>query len=92
MVTEWNPLTIYFYDDCYIRICFDEYNSTDLQNKFAHLANNCISKHAENFEDKINDTMMYLPDFVDYIKVHWYLKVYFYNRLKCCQFIAEGRR
>lgn len=63
-MTDWNPLTIYFYDTCYIRICFEEYNPQDLHNKFAHLANNCISKHAENFEEKVNDTMMYLEDFV----------------------------
>lgn len=62
-------MTIYFYDSCYIRVCFEEYNPTDLSNKFAHLANNCISKHAENFEEKVNDTMMNLEEFIDYIKV-----------------------
>jgi len=50
-------------------VCFEEYNPTDLQNKFAHLANNCISKHAENFEEKVNDTMMHMEEFAEYVKV-----------------------
>ena len=68
-MSEWNPLTIYFYDECYVRICFEEYNTNNLQNKFVHLANNCISKHAENFSEKINETMMFLSEFIDYLKV-----------------------
>ncbi|KAL4438623.1 hypothetical protein ABPG74_015521 [Tetrahymena malaccensis] len=103
LVTEWNPLTIYFYDTCYIRVCFDEYDPSDLQNKFAHLANNCISKHAENFEEKVNDTMMYLEDFVEYIrkvegKDMFYSKIQkemmniAINSIKSCKDSIEPRR
>ncbi|EGR28974.1 tubulin-tyrosine ligase family protein, putative [Ichthyophthirius multifiliis] len=77
-VTDWNPLVIYFYEECYIRICFDEFNIDDLQNKFAHLANNCISKNAANFEEKINETMMFQNEFVDYINVSYFLNINFY--------------
>jgi tubulin monoglycylase TTLL3/8 len=51
VVTDWNPLTIYFYKECYARFTVDEYdNNTDnLENSYAHLVNNSIGKNSENF-------------------------------------------
>ncbi|EGR31656.1 tubulin-tyrosine ligase family protein, putative [Ichthyophthirius multifiliis] len=68
LVSEWNPLQIFFYDECYIRLCFEDYTADNLENKFVHLANNCISKQAEGFQEKVNETMMCLDDFIEYIK------------------------
>lgn len=43
LVTDWNPLTVWVYDECYIRLAAQDYdpNSTS---KFAHLTNNCVVK------------------------------------------------
>lgn len=46
LVTSWNPLTVWFYDECYLRFTADEYDIDDLD-IFAHLSNNSISKHRE---------------------------------------------
>ena len=44
LVTDWNPLTVWFYEDCYLRFAGQDYDATDL-NPFVHLTNNSISKH-----------------------------------------------
>lgn len=34
LVTDWNPLTVWFYDLCYVRFGADEYDPNDLNNKY----------------------------------------------------------
>ena len=51
LVTDWNPLTIYFYDECYARFSVEEYNTQDssMDNLYVHLVNNSIGKNSEKF-------------------------------------------
>jgi len=51
LVTDYNPLTIWFYEECYIRFSGDEYNADDLENKFVHLTNNSVVKHSKKEQD-----------------------------------------
>jgi hypothetical protein len=55
VVTSWNPLTIYFYNECYTRFSVDEYTTdiNDLDNLYIHLVNNSIGKNSENFNKTI---------------------------------------
>lgn len=50
LVTDWNPLTVYFYDECYARFSIEEYTTEEnnFQNSFVHLVNNSIGKDSEN--------------------------------------------
>jgi tubulin monoglycylase TTLL3/8 len=51
LVTDWNPLTIYFYDEFYARFSVEEYDASDdgLENCYIHLVNNSIGKNSDNF-------------------------------------------
>lgn len=66
MVTDWNPLTIWFYGECYIRLSTSEYDLSDLSNKFSHLTNNSINKHAKNFEKE--SSFLGQDEFAEYLK------------------------
>ncbi|ETW02883.1 hypothetical protein, variant 1 [Aphanomyces invadans] len=48
-VTSWNPLTVWFYLDCYLRFSSEEYQVDDLTDQYVHLTNNSIQKNGENF-------------------------------------------
>ena len=50
IVTNWNPLTIYFYKSCYLRFSSSKYQLDDLRSeeaKFRHLCNNAIQEGAD---------------------------------------------
>ncbi|KAL4510195.1 hypothetical protein ABPG72_010388 [Tetrahymena utriculariae] len=54
LVTDWNPLAIWYFDECYIRFSADSYSTKNLSNKFQHLTNNAISKKkAQQGQDDI---------------------------------------
>jgi hypothetical protein len=59
VVTDWNPVTIYIYDECYFRLCMQDYN-LDTFDPFVHLSNNSIQSTSEGFET-IADTSMCAP-------------------------------
>lgn len=69
LVTDWNPLTIWYYRKPYARFPAHDYTTDDLENNFSHLANNSIAKYgtdAKN-EHEIEGNMMFIEDFQEYL-------------------------
>ena len=56
MVTSFEPLLIYLYDNGLVRLASNQYSKGDLKNKFAHLTNYSINKHSNTFQ-KNDDPM-----------------------------------
>jgi len=70
LVTDWNPLTIWFYQDSYLRFCSQQY-TLDNFDESIHLSNNAIQKHYKNGprNSKLpSDNMWTHEQFKDYIK------------------------
>ncbi len=69
LVTSLNPLTIWFYAECYIRFGAVEYKIQDFNNKFMHLTNNSVTKHYEGENQEIEGNMWEQKEFAEFLQV-----------------------
>ena len=51
LVTDWNPLTIWIYRECYVRFSPIDYDIKKISNKYMHLTNNAVVSKSEQFRD-----------------------------------------
>eukprot|EP01016_Furgasonia_blochmanni_P013144 TRINITY_DN16657_c0_g1_i1.p1 TRINITY_DN16657_c0_g1~~TRINITY_DN16657_c0_g1_i1.p1 ORF type:complete len:272 (+),score=56.10 TRINITY_DN16657_c0_g1_i1:63-878(+) len=69
LVTDWNPLTIWFYDECYVRFSAESFDFNNISNKFAHLTNNSVVKYSKNFDNsEIEGNMWTCMDFAKHLQ------------------------
>lgn len=47
LVTDWNPLTVWYFKKPYVRFPAHDYSADDIDNNYAHLANNSIAKYGD---------------------------------------------
>lgn len=68
LVTSWNPLQVWLYDEMYIRFGAVDYSTDITYDKFMHLTNNSITKHYTGKASEIKDNMWTNAQFVKYLK------------------------
>merc|ERR1739845_260760 len=52
LVTSWNPLTIWYYGECYIRLAADLYDTSNICSTMSHLTNNAVACHHPQFDEE----------------------------------------
>jgi len=70
MVTSFEPLEYYIYDDFYVRLCSAPYDPSDIANKFASLANNSIGKYNSENEVLFSGNMLSSSTLSSYLSSH----------------------
>ena len=61
-------MTIWFFEDCYIRFAAEDYEFTKVNNKFAHLTNYSVAKYSKKDDHTIEGNMWDTTQMSDYIK------------------------
>ena len=69
LVTNINPLTLWMWEQPYLRFGAEDYKLTDINNLYSHLTNNSIAKYSEHFkETKIEGNMWEVPSFIEHMQ------------------------
>ena len=77
VVCDWNPLTIWLYDECYLRFTAENYDTSDISNQYTiiiqtrmmHLTNNSVTKNSKKNQEIIGN-MWFEHQFAQYMKVY----------------------
>jgi tubulin monoglycylase TTLL3/8 len=78
LVTDWNPLTIWIYNECYVRFAATEYDPNSHE-RFTHLTNNTVSRKYQGDveeEDEIDENMWSCDEFISYLNTTYGRDVY----------------
>jgi tubulin monoglycylase TTLL3/8 len=68
LVTDLNPLTIWFWNKPYLRFPAADYNDENLQDRFIHLTNNSVVKNSKHQEIVGDGNMWYIEQLKDHLK------------------------
>ena len=104
LVTDFNPLTIWWYDRNYARFSVEDYSPNNLRNRYIHLTNNSITKNSNNFYfNEIRECMWHGEELQEYLRKTWgrdiwtekvvpEMKKIIIHSLECVQEIIENRK
>ena len=84
LVTDWNPLTVWFWNKPYVRFSAADYDETNLDDRFVHLTNNSVGKHSTQ-EAFGEGNMWYTEELSDYLRVCFAVSI---SLLTSCLFIT----
>lgn len=67
LVTDLNPLTIWFWDKPYCRFPAADYNADNLNDRFVHLTNNSVGKYAKEILTIGDGNMWFIEQLQEYL-------------------------
>ena len=68
LITDFNPLTIWMYEESYVRFSAIDYDPKEISNKFIHLTNASIGTTYKEFEKSpIKGNMFFQEEFQEFL-------------------------
>jgi tubulin monoglycylase TTLL3/8 len=67
LVTDLNPLTIWFWNKPYVRFPAADYNDANLDDRFIHLTNNSVAKNLKESEIVGDGNMWFIEELQSYL-------------------------
>jgi len=101
VITQWDPLAVWFYEDCYLRFTLRDYEPDKPRDRLAHLTNNSVSKKGKEFDSVKNETMIDSTEFDKILQekfgkkfqeIKTQMKKIVSASLGCCQGIVGARQ
>jgi len=74
LVTSMNPLIIYMFNSCYLRLCGSEFSLDDIKDKYKHLSNYSVQRKNTRVQNVHNDLIMSLPQFIEHLQTEYNIK------------------
>jgi len=77
LVSSFNPLTIWIYEEPYMRFGAEDFDLNNIKNLFSHLTNNAIACKSNKFDNStIPENMWYIGDFRNYLNETYERDIY----------------
>lgn len=69
LVTSWEPLTVWFYEESYLRFSSKVWSlsASSLKNRGVHLCNNAVQSKLSGYGDEIEGNMWHVNKFIEHI-------------------------
>ena len=73
LVTHLNPLTLWMWEEPYLRFSAEDYDIDNFSNIYSHLTNNSIAKYSEKYKNEslIKEDMWELENFKKYLQENY---------------------
>lgn len=65
LVSSMNPLVIYMFSSCYLRICSQDFDLKDIKNQYSHLTNFSLNKG--NFQNGVEESICHVDILKQYL-------------------------
>lgn len=70
LVTSFEPLVVYMFNSCYLKICGSQFSLEDIKDKYKHLSNYSVQKNNSKVNNVKQNLIMNLDQFIKHLKEH----------------------